>query len=105
MLSIQAPLGGKKIDSVIEAVFPKEKGETERQKNNREEVYELIRNIYLNDRNAGKFGFNGWSLYNAIVEYIDFYRPSDPVAGAIAAMDENSSATQKKMLAHRAVVS
>lgn len=105
MLSINAPLGGKKIDSVIEAVFPKDKGETERQKNNREQTYDLIRNIYLNNRNAGKFGFNGWSLYNAIVEYIDFYRISDPVAGAVAAMDENSSSTQKKILAHRAVVS
>jgi phage/plasmid-like protein (TIGR03299 family) len=105
MLSIQAPLGGKKIDSVIGAVFPKDKDETERQKNNREEIYELVRNIYLNDRNAGKFGFNGWSLYNAIVEYIDFYRLTDPIAGAIAAMDENSSSTQKKILAHRAVVS
>jgi phage/plasmid-like protein (TIGR03299 family) len=105
MLSINAPLGGKKIDSVIEAVFPKDKNETERQKNNREQTYDLIRNIYLNDRNAGKFGFNGWSLYNAIVEYIDFYRITDPVAGAVAAMDENSSSTQKKILAHRAVVS
>jgi phage/plasmid-like protein (TIGR03299 family) len=105
MLSINAPLGGKKIDSVIEAVFPKDKSETERQKNNREQTYDLIRNIYLNNRNAGKFGFNGWSLYNAIVEYIDFYRISDPVAGAVAAMDENSSSTQKKILAHRAVVS
>lgn len=105
MLRIQTPLGGKKIDSVISAVFPKEVNETDRQRTNREQMYEMIRNIYLNDRNAGKFGFNGWSLYNAIVEYIDFYRASDPVAGAIAAMDENSSGTQKKMLAHRAVVS
>lgn len=105
MLSISAPLGGKKIDAVISAVFPKEAGETDRQRNNREQMYDMIRNIYLNDRNAGKYGFNGWSLYNAIVEYVDFYRASDPVAGAIAAMDENSSGTQKKILAHRAVVS
>lgn len=104
MLAIEAPLGGQKINSVIEKVFPKETGETERQKKNREQTYETIRSIYLNSKNAGAFGFNGWSLYNAIVEYIDFYRLTDPIAGAIAAMDENSFGTQKKILAHQAVV-
>lgn len=105
MLSINAPMGGKKVDAVLSAVFPKEKGETDRQRTNRENIHALVRSIYLNEKNAGQYGFNGWSLYNAIVEYVDFYRSSDPLAGAIAAMDENSSATQKKILAHRAVVS
>lgn len=105
MLSIPAPLGGRKIDEVINAVFPKDKNETPRQQQNREEVQQIIRALYLNDKNAGKYGFNGWSLYNSIVEYLDFYRPIDATASAMASMDDTSSVTQKKLLAHRVVVS
>jgi phage/plasmid-like protein (TIGR03299 family) len=105
MLSINIPNGSLKIDKVLEKVFPADSGETARQKKNRDEVHTMIRSLYLNDKNAGKYGFNGWSLYNAIVEYIDHYRSDDPTAGAIAAMDENSFGTQKKIVAHKAVVS
>lgn len=105
MLGIPAPLGGKKVDDVIGTVFPKEKGETDRQKKNREEIHELVRVIYQNDKNGAKYGFNGWSLYNSVVEYLDFYRSVDSVSSAIASMDDTSSITQKKLLAHRLVVS
>lgn len=105
MLSINIPNGSLKIDKVLSKVFPAESGETARQKKNREEVNTLVRGLYVNDKNAGKFGFNGWSLYNAIVEYLDHYKYSDPTIGAMAAMDENSTNTQKKIAAHKAVVS
>jgi phage/plasmid-like protein (TIGR03299 family) len=105
MLGIKAPMGGTKVDAVINAVFPKNKGETERQKKNRDGIGETIRGLYINDRNAAKYGFNGWSLYNAIVEYLDFYRAVDSASSAMASMDDTSFVTQKKLLAHRAVVS
>jgi len=105
MLGIKTPMGGTKVDAVINAVFPKEKDETTRQKNNREEVNNIIRSLYMNERNGAKYGFNGWSLYNSIVEYLDFYRSVDSTSSAIASMDDTSSITQKKLLAHRAVVS
>lgn len=105
MLGIKIPLGGTKIDVVINTVFPKDKNETERQKKNREYNGELVRNLYLNDRNAAKYGFNGWSLYNAVVEYLDFYRSADSTSNAIASMDDTSFVTRKKLVAHRAVVS
>lgn len=105
MMSISIPNGSLKIDNVLAKVFPAEKGETTRQKKNRDEVNTLIRGLYVNDKNAGKFGFNGWSLYNAIVEYLDHYKYSDPNVGAMAAMDETSTNTQKKITAHKAVVS
>jgi len=104
MLSINIPNGSIKIDSVLNKVFPVEPGETSRQRKNREDVNSLVRALYKNEKNAGSYGFNGWSLYNAIVEYIDHYRSEDPLVGAMAAMDENSLNTQKKILAHRAVV-
>jgi len=105
MLGIKAPMGGTKVDAVINTVFPKDKDETTRQKNNREEVNNIIRSLYMNERNGAKYGFNGWSLYNSIVEYLDFYRAVDSTSSDIASMDDTSSITQKKLLAHRAVVS
>ena len=105
MMSINIPNGSLKIDKVLSKVFPAEREETARQKKNREEVHTLIRGLYVNDKNAGKFGFNGWSLYNAIVEYLVHYKYEDPAVGAMAAMDESSVNTQKKIAAHKAVVS
>lgn len=105
MLGIKIPPGSIKMNSVIDTVFPKETGETERQKRNREGVGEIVRALYSNDRNGNKYGFNSWSLYNSIVEYLDFYRSVDSEASALASMDDTSSITQKKLLAHRAVVS
>ena len=105
MLSISIPNNGLKMEKILDKVFPADSGETSRQKKNRDGVQTLVRGLYLNDKNAGKFGFNGWSMYNAIVEYLDHYRSDDPSVGAIAAMDENSYNTQKKIAAHKAVVS
>ena len=105
MLGIAIPMGSKKLDDVINTVFPVASNETQRQRKNRDETHEMIRSIYANDRNGAKFGFNAWSTYNAIVEYLDFYRSVDNVSSAVASMDDTSSITQKKLLAHRVVVS
>lgn len=105
MLGKAIPLGTQKIDSVLNAVFPSEKGETERQRKNRETIHEFVRALYVNDKNGAKYGFNAWSLYNSIVEYLDFYRSVDADSSAIASMDDTSAITQKKLIAHRAVVS
>lgn len=60
--------------------------------------------IYLNKRNAGGYGFNGWALYNAVAEYLDHVRTDDKVSNAVASMDDTSSVTQKKLLAHALVL-
>ena len=86
-------------------MFPVAADETKRQRKNRDETHEMIRSIYANERNGAKFGFNAWSTYNAVVEYLDFYRSVDGVSSAVASMDDTSSITQKKLLAHRWVVS
>ena len=104
MLRVKMPLGSSKIDEVLLKVFPEEKG-TMRQKKNRDETMTLIRSIYRNEKNAGGYGFNGWSMYNAIVEYLDHYRGTSAHERALASMDETSSVTQKKLIAQHAVVS
>lgn len=105
MLGIPVPMGSKKLDDVINTVFPQASKETERQRKTRDSIHETIRSIYINDRNAAKFGFNAWSTYNAVVEYLDFYRSVDNVSSASASMDDTSAITQKKLLAHRVVIS
>ena len=92
------------IDRVLDKVFPLKADSTERQKRNREEVDGLVRAIYMNDKNAGGYGENGWSLFNAIGEYLDHHREAKPTDRAIASMDENSWVTRKKIDAQQAVL-
>ena len=105
MLRIPVRTGTGEIDKVLDSVFPVKKDETDRQKNNRETINATIRGIYLNDRNAGGFGQNGWSMYNAIGEYLDHHRDSEPRDRALASMDDNSWVTRTKLSAQKAVLS
>lgn len=104
MLSIPVPLGSANVDKVINAVFPIKKDETDRQRNRRMEINGLVRSLYTNERNGKNYGYNGWSIYNSIVEYIDHYRDEDKNALAIASMDDSSWATRKKLEAQNAVL-
>lgn len=96
MLRIPVPAGSTKLDKIINQVFPHKKDETERQKKNVDEIQMLVRGLYVNDKNAGGYGFNGWSAYNAVGEYLDHYRDAKPEERAIASMDYNSWVTRKK---------
>ena len=104
MLRINTPLRSKKLSDVLNGVFPVGRDESSRQKKNREDTLDSVLSIYMNDRNAGGYGFNGWSLYNAIVEYLDHVRTDDKISNALASMDDTSSVTQKKLLTHSLVL-
>lgn len=104
MLSIPVPASSGRIDKVLDAVFPVKKDETERQKNNRERQNMIIRAIYESDKNAGGFGHNGWSIYNAIGEYLDHHRDAEIDERAFASLDDNSWVTRTKLLAQDAVL-
>jgi phage/plasmid-like protein (TIGR03299 family) len=105
MLAIPVPQSSQKVDKVINAVFPIRKDESDRQRRNREEVNGTIRALYANQRNAGGYGFNGWSIYNAVVEFLDHHRKGDADDRALATIDENSWVTRAKLTAHKAVTS
>jgi len=96
LLSIKVPVGSLSIDKVLNTVFVKKKDETDRQRDNREEVNALIRALYISEKNAGGYGANGWALYNTVVEYFDHYRDAKPTERAISSMDPNSWVTKKK---------
>jgi len=104
MLSIPVSVGSGRIDRVLNKVFPEKSGESDRQKQNRLEVVSLVRGIYGNDRNAGGFGENGWSLYNSVVEYLDHFRDGKPDERALTSMDDNSWVTKTKLTAQAAVL-
>ena len=105
MLTIPVPLGSNSLDKVIDTVFVPKKDETDRQRRNRDEINQLVRGLYTNERNGKNYGYNGWSIYNSIVEYLDHYRDDDKVAMAQASMDDNSWVTRKKIEAQHAVLS
>ena len=105
MLSIAVPKDSAKVDKVLSKVFPEKKDETERQRNNRERTNLIIRSIYDSDKNAGGFGYNGWSLYNAVGEYLDHHRDADPSERAVASLDDNSWVTRTKLVTHSAIMS
>lgn len=102
---LAVPVNGLQIDKVMNSLWPEKKDETERQKKNRLSTIDAVRSIYLNDRNAGGYGNNAWSLYNSVVEFVDHHRDADPDDRAMATMDDNSWVTRIKFDAHKAVLS
>lgn len=105
MLSVPVPPGSKVLDKLINGVFPFRGDETERQRKNLDEIHMLVRGIYVNERNAGGYGYNGWSAYNAVVEYLDHYRDAKVDDRANASMDNNSWVSRKKIDAQNIILS
>ena len=60
--------------------------------------------LYLNGRNSANYGKNGWSLYNAVVEYLDHERGANPIDMAETTMDSTSWVSKKKLVAAESVL-
>ena len=59
---------------------------------------ESIIGLYGNNNNSARFGRNGWSLYNSIVEYLDHERDADASDRAETTMDSTSWVSKKKLI-------
>jgi len=105
LLAISVPQASTQLTKILDGVFPTKATDTERQKRNRDAVVTLIRGVYGNEKNAGGYGYNGWSAYNAIVEYLDHYRDAKADEKALASMNNNSWVTQKKVVAQEIILS
>lgn len=105
LLSVPMPPSSAKIDGVLAKVFPIDKMATDRQRKNHSEIIGSVRATFANDRNAGGYGYNGWSFMNAITEYLDHGREASPEDRAMASIDENSWVTRSKLIAHEALLS
>ena len=104
MLAIEIPRSSGKLDRVLSSIFPEAPGESDRQKSNRIDVQEVVRTLYANEKNAGGYGHNGWSAYNAVVEYLDHFRDAKPEERALTSMDDTSWVTKRKIIAQQAVL-
>lgn len=97
LLAVPVGPSSKVLNDTLDVVFPLESGATDRQKRNRDNVVSLVRAIYENENNAKGYGYNGWSLVNAVGEYLDHYREATAKERAIASMDSNSWVTRAKL--------
>ena len=104
MLKIPVPQASQRIDKVLNTVFPIKTTESDMQRRNREEITGTIRALYSSPKNAGGYGFNGWSIYNSVVEYLDHHRKGDANDRALATIEENSWVTKAKITAQHAVL-
>ena len=104
MLAIPVPQASQRVDKVINTVFPIKATETDTQRRNREEITGTIRALYASQKNAGGYGYNGWSIYNSVVEYLDHHRRGDASDRALATIEENSWVNKAKITAQHAVL-
>jgi phage/plasmid-like protein (TIGR03299 family) len=65
---------------------------------------ESIVSLYSGSLNSARYGKNGWSLYNAVVEYLDHEREADPNDRAETTMDLTSWVSKKKLATARYVL-
>ena len=104
MLAIPVPQASQRVDKVLDRVFPIKATESDSQRNNRQEITGTIRALYCSPKNAGCYGFNGWSIYNSVVEYLDHHRKGDASDRALATIEENSWVNKAKITAQHAVL-
>lgn len=71
---LAVPMPTERREKILEKVFPEPKGATERQKANVADKRTTVRGLYAGPTNSANYGENGWTMYNAIVEYLDHYR-------------------------------
>jgi phage/plasmid-like protein (TIGR03299 family) len=86
MLSVPIPAGSLKIDKVLNGLWPDKDADTDRKKENRSATMSTIRGLYGSNKNASGFGYNGWSLFNAVGEYYDHHWFDDAKKNAAASM-------------------
>ncbi len=105
MLAIPITPGSGKLDKVINDVFPIDSAAGARKTKNHDQIHEQIRGLYASNRNAGGFGHNGWSLYNAIGEYLDHHRGGEWADRAQTSIDANSWVSRLKLKTQNSVLS
>lgn len=104
MLAIDLAPRVNALDKVLNAAFPLKSDASDLQKRNHDETLTVVRGLFANDKNAGGYGNNGWSAYNAVVEYLDHYRPGTPEERAVTTMDETSWVVKTKLITQQAVL-
>jgi phage/plasmid-like protein (TIGR03299 family) len=101
---LAVPMSPGKLDRVVEAVFD-DVPDTDRKRRNRDRQVCELREIYAGPTNVGCVGENGWAAWNAVVEWLDHFRPGSVEERAMTSMDDSSWVTRKKAVAQQVVLS
>jgi phage/plasmid-like protein (TIGR03299 family) len=104
MLATTCVPGSNSVDRVLKVAFPVNEDGTDVSRRNRDDNIAHVKAIWDNPRNAGKAGHNGWTLYNAVVEFLDHGREGDVDRMAILSMDQNSWVSKRKVATQQAVL-
>ncbi len=80
--ALQKPIGPSMKKEAMDLVASTEKANTKKKREHAEDVHSKIEELFRKDYNSGLFGETRWAFYNAIIEYIDFYRDIDPLDAA-----------------------
>lgn len=105
LLAIDIPQNSRKVDQVLDAIWPEKDADTDRKKANREDHVMKVRMAYGNTRNAGRVGFNGWGLYNGFTEVLDWHGKGTREKMAMASLDETGIVTRRKVQVQDAILS
>lgn len=98
------PMTDARLDRVIDAAFPSDKAVSDKQQQNRDDIVDRIKHIYIGPKNVGAVGANGWSAWNAVVEFLDHHRDGTAEERALTSMDDTSWVTKRKFAAQQAVL-
>lgn len=104
MMTIAVPTSSARLDKVLATAFPIKSDASDLQKKNHDEIIGVVRGLYGNDKNVGKVGANGWAAYNAVVEYLDHYRPGTAEERALTVLDDTSWVVKTKLITQQAVL-
>jgi len=96
LLAVPVPAGSRKIDTVLNGLWPERDADTDRKKDNRDQTLMLVRGLFGSVKNAGGYGHNGWSLFNAVGEYYDHHWFEDEQRNAKASMQIGNKSYQMK---------
>lgn len=93
-----------RFEKVLKGVFPDPVGATDRQKRNSEEARTHVRSLFVGPTNAEKFGMNGWTMYNAVGEFLDHGRKASKEDKALSSMQIGGWVEKKKVLAQKLIL-
>ena len=95
--------GSNVLDATLKNVWPKATGDdwSQTKERNWQTRRDTIHELYRSDTCSKQFGHSGWTVYNAVVEYLDHRNPR--VTGnraALAAISDSSGAAARKAKAY-----
>lgn len=88
----------------LDRVFPISAADTDRKRRNVEGIHTQVRGIFANERNSQNYGANGWTMYNAVVEYLDHGRDATEAKRLDATMTPGSWVEKRKLHAAKEVL-